>query len=475
MPMEFKLDEKKLPVLHASSLPNIHQDARNLKVTNYFNQKGRKLWKSTSLTVILKTPTAWNPSFATASAGAIEGPKQSRGRLPQLIRQSNAQRAKDEDDRRLLESATGTSAPSIDVSYVENCFQERLFPYGINTLPKQLSQITLSMPSRPTPQNILIDSRHNAALCRCAILYAVACQYLQQMDLRPISLHRSTFCRFVLDCKLAHANKLPYVEAIDKGFEQWKRVGSGGVCGGIGREVVELAQFAQSIFGLIKRHYDKNQEYFFSQEDPVELKVEKHEMVVFTETRPTLRAAEEMIPYCKWVDEKYSSRCEKLPTVRPSSISWQRWMVRNMLIEPGVIHLITSYHWIFTSLFEAYAVHGHVTETHFLRFCKDFELIPDWGAQQLYVSAYRNSECRGAITVQPDHRIIQKMALRSFHDQFPPGFMWERAWQKLFGSKVNVVDYDTWMRSTSTVLAKWGTHAKQLSYSSLGRAYESPH
>lgn len=440
------------------SLPNIMQ-TDNSKVANYFTDEGRNKWRQTSLTFLLKKPAKWNRSISKTHAENDQD-KQKRmvfqPKLPQLVRQCNAQRAREEDDALLRKSVPDVPA-FMEVKYVENCFKERLFPYGIELLPKQVSFNSLVPQSLQHPPYAHIDVRHTAYLTRCAGLYAVACQYVVPM----IHLHRSTFCRFILDCQLTHPNKLPYVDALEMGFERWKTVASGGESGGIGLEMLELPQFCQCVMAILKVFYSTNElEYFFHQEKGPEPK----------EIGPLLRYAEEKIPYCKWVDDKYGTRCNKIPVQNPQNsiqdtLTWQRRMVRNMLVEPGAIHLVTSYRWVFTAIFEAYATDGHVDEPRFMRFCKDFDLIPNWGAQQLYISAYRNSECLGVPLVPPDHKVIQKLALRSLRDLFPTG-TWENAWRKLFGRTTHV-DYETWERATSNELSTWGEGARELAWDAL--------
>eukprot|EP00397_Hematodinium_sp_SG-2012_P003199 GEMP01003207.1.p1 GENE.GEMP01003207.1~~GEMP01003207.1.p1 ORF type:complete len:1075 (+),score=220.59 GEMP01003207.1:97-3321(+) len=458
MEVRFTRSESGLPVV--SSLPSIFL-TDNAKVVNYFSAKGRKQWGQTSLTLLLKTPAAWNSAYSTSHTDAMLCKKGKhtivQPRLPQLVRQCNAQRAKGLDDERCRKEAENKPT-RVEGSFVDNYFVARLFPIGVDAIPKQISLGSLVPRSSTPPLTAHLDASLEPYLRRCAGFYAAASQHL--MTNSTIYLHRSTFCRFILDCQLAHVHRLPYVMAVEMGFERWKRVASGGESGKTGLEMLELPHFSQSVGNLVRVHYPTEKAEYFYHQDGVG--------TVPQVIGPLLRYAEERIPYCQWIDERYGKRCNKIPAVEERiSMSWQRRMVRNMLIEPAVIHLITAYRWVFTALFESYAIDGHVSQHHFLRFCRDFDLLPTMGARQLFVSAYNNSECVGAPLVPPEHQVIQKLALRPMRDHLPAGTTWEMAWQKLFGKEVTAATYEMWDQALLREMPGWGIITRQLTWDAL--------
>ncbi len=99
---------------------------------------------------------------------------------------------------------------------------------------------------------------------------------------------------------------------------------------------------------------------------------------------------------------------------------WRNRAVRNMLLEPEVIHMTCMYQELFSILYSCYREkqglqtgatpaterselteggsvrdngHPHLTLDDFLALCQDLELVPTFGTNFAFEHAYKHAEC----------------------------------------------------------------------------------
>lgn len=236
----------------------------------------------------------------------------------------------------------------------------------------------------------------------------------------PMGMCRSTFCRFLLDTKLADQNSVPYFWAVQlfDSVAQPARVcapnaqhaSTAPICLMVSRwrliSVLDaiIRQHSEAInrYDVLVRIKDKMKELF--QKDLPDTANLVQEPLSDEDLSPM--SGDDLDQRRQTVNETSTRPCET--SIEIDSACRER-LLQAMLIEPEVLHLVFLYQEIFRLLYDCYAKDDqHMEFPELLRFCVDFYLVPQFATEESLKGLYEGALC---LEKRPEPDIPQSVSM----------------------------------------------------------------
>lgn len=237
----------------------------------------------------------------------------------------------------------------------------------------------------------------------------------------PLGMDRPTFCRFILDLGLVDQVKVPYhwaVSLFDSAARKLRCCPSDMPMGGSNQAPIALAAnkwvLVSVLDTILRQHFTEETKRFFfaSLLNIARLKLPDY-IVEESGMRQETLLAESRPESPEGADHTAASGFAKKadadsgqvpgwardPNQLASMLDIQReeqvrdQLVRSMLVEPEVLHLVAQHQSIFMTLHASYAdEHGHLDFPSLLQFCTDFHLTPNICSSHQLTSAFEAAQ-----------------------------------------------------------------------------------